>query len=77
MKKMFATMNIMIIMKSQAKNNMPKYYVSYENQIGKYPSFGESETFNTLEEAEDWVRYNLPYGVQKCRTGSYEILEEE
>lgn len=35
----------------------------------------ESEMLDSQEKAEQWVSENLPYGIQKCRTGDYVILE--
>lgn len=48
---------------------MEKYYlVSAENGM-------ESDLLKTKEEAEKWAYECLPIGIQKCRTGTYEILE--
>lgn len=49
-------------------NHKIKYVVSSE--CGR-----ESDPLDTMEQAEKWVYECLPIGIQKCRTGSYEILE--
>lgn len=48
---------------------MKKYYmVSADNGM-------ESDLLETKSEAEKWVYENLPIGIQKMRTGCYDILE--
>lgn len=51
-----------------------KYVVSWDGGIGSGAS-RESEPLDSLEKAELYVSENLPYGVQKCRTGTYDILK--
>lgn len=52
-----------------------KYIVTAEESHGKIKTLYESEPMDTKKECEAWINEHLPYGVQKCRTGTYEILE--
>lgn len=49
-----------------------KYKIIWEGDS----SHGEKDDFNSVREAEDWALENLPYGILKCRTGTYEIVYE-
>ena len=52
-----------------------KYIVTAEHGQGCMKTTYESEPMDSIEECRKWIDENLPVGVQKCRTGTYEILE--
>lgn len=56
-------------------NSKIKYIVTAESGQGCMKTTYESEPMDTMEECRKWIEENLPPGVQKCRTGTYEILE--